>query len=189
MILGLLVSTFSLLLPMYAWSLDLETVFANTAVVSPARVAFREQRHNPMLKEPVVLTGYLEYLEPGRLRKVIETPYQEAFLVTGDYIEISRDGESRRLSLSKSRPIRSMLGGIEAILAGQIERLDSQFDHELTGDLLDWSLLLEPKSRRVAKHLQSMLVKGGEERMSSIRINLNEGEWSLMEIVNPEPGS
>jgi hypothetical protein len=184
-ILSLLVIGFAMTVPLSAWSLDLESVFANTAVVAPARVEFREERHNPMLKEPVVLSGYLEYLEPGRLRKVIETPYQEAFLVTDDYIEITRDGQSRRLSLSKSRPIRSMLGGIEAILAGQTERLDSQFEHELSGNLLDWSLQLEPKSKRVAKHLQSMLVKGGEQRMSSIRINLNEGEWSLMEIVEP----
>lgn len=178
-----------LLPPLSAWSFDLQTVFDNTRVESPAKVAFREERHNPMLKEPVVLTGYLEYLQPGHLRKVIETPYQEAFLVTDKYIEITRDGESRRLSTAKSRPIRSMLGGIEAILAGQVEKLESQFRHELAGDLLDWSLVLEPKSRRISKHMQSMLVKGGEERMSSIRINLNEGEWSLMEIQHSEPGS
>ena len=82
-----------------------------------------------------------------------------------------------------------MLGGIEAILAGQVDKLESLFVHDLSGDLLDWTLVLEPRSRRIAKHMQTMLVKGGEQRMSSIRIDLNEGEWSLMEIQHSESGS
>ena len=189
MVLCLAFSGLLLWLPVPAWSVDLQTVFDNTRVESPARVGFREKRHNPMLKEPIVLTGYLEYLKPGHLRKVIETPYEEAFLVTDDYIEITQDGKTRRLSLSKSKPIRAMLGGIEAILAGQVDKLDELFRYELTGDVFAWSLKLKPKSKRVSKHLSSMLVNGEESAMSSIRIDLDEGEWSLMEIQNAEPGS
>ena len=52
-----------------------------------------------------MLTGYLEYLKAGQLRKVIETPFKETFLVTEDYIEIERDGKTHRLSMSKSQTI------------------------------------------------------------------------------------
>jgi hypothetical protein len=178
-----------LLSPTYAWCLDLKTVFENIAVASPARVAFREERHNPMLKEPIVLTGYLEYLGPGQLRKVIETPYQEAFLIAEDHIEITQDGKSRRLSLGKSKPIRAMLDGIEAILSGQTDRLDSLFQYELYGTECAWSLRLEPKSKRISAHLTAMLIKGDENAMTSMRIELKEGEWSLMEILKTEPES
>lgn len=176
-----------LLSPVYAWSLELETVFENTAVVPPARVGFREQRHNPMLKEPIVLTGYLEYLKPGHLLKVIETPYEETFLIADDHIEITQDGKSRRLPLSKSKPIQAMLGGIEAILAGQANRLGSMFRYELTGTECAWSLRLEPKSGRIAAHLTAMIVKGDENAVTSMRIELEEGEWSLMEILSTDP--
>ena len=182
-----LVMALMVTLPSPTWALDLETVFENTAVVAPARVAFREERHNPLLKEPIVLTGQLEYLSPGKLRKVIETPYEEAFLISGNHIEITRDGETRRLSIGKSKPIRAMLSGIEAILAGQVETLDSLFDYELSGTACDWSIQLKPKSRRVSKHLTAMLVKGGQNALTSMRIDLKEGEWSLMEILNNEP--
>lgn len=188
-VLCLIFSGLLVLLPVPAWSLELQTVFDNTRVVSPARVGFREQRHNPMLKEPIVLTGYLEYLEPGQLRKVIETPYEEAFLVTDDYIEVTQEGKTRRLSLGKSKAIRAMLGGIEAILAGQMDKLDELFRYQLTGDQSEWSLRLEPRSKRVSKHLSSMLVIGGESEMSSIRIDLDQGEWSMMEILKAEPES
>jgi len=168
------------------WSLDLKTVLENTAVTPPDRVVFREERHNPMLKEPIKLTGYLEYLKPGRLRKVVETPFEEAFLITENYIEIERDGETRRLSLGKSKPIRAMLGGIEAVLAGQTDILASLFRYELSGTASDWSLRLEPISRRVSAHLTVMLVKGDDDSVNSIRLELKDDEWSLMEMSAAE---
>jgi len=170
--------------PAYAQSLDLKTVFESVAVTAPAKVAFREERHNSMLKEPIVLTGYLEYLGPGQLRKVIETPFKESFLIADDKIEIDRDGKVRKLSLRKSMPLRTMLGGIEAILAGQADKLDAMFNYELTGTSCSWSLHLEPKSSRVSSHLTSMLVKGDKESVVSIRVDMVQGEWSLMDILH-----
>jgi hypothetical protein len=166
-----------------AWSLELRTVLENTAVTPPARVGFREERHNPLLREPIMLTGYLEYIKAGQLRKVIETPFNEAFLVTEDYIEIERDGKTQRLSMNKSKAIRAMLGGIEAVLAGQTDRLASLFRYELSGTSGSWSLRLEPISQRVSAHLTAMLVKGDKNSATSIRLELKNGEWSLMEIL------
>jgi len=176
-----------LYLPAHVFALELNDVFENTAVTPPSRVGYREERHNPMLKEPIVLTGYLEYLAQGQLRKVIETPFEESFLVANDNIEITRDGKTRRLSLSKSKPIRTMLGGIEAILAGQTDKLSNMFSYELTGSLCEWSLQLVPKSAKVSKHLTSMLVTGDNSTIGSIRIDMKKGEWSLMEIRQAEP--
>lgn len=170
--------------PVYAQSPDLKTVFENVAVTAPARVAFREERHNSMLKEPIVLTGYLEYLEPGHLRKVIETPFNESFLIADDRIEVNRDGKVRKLSLSKSKSLKALLGGIEAILAGQADKLDGMFNYELTGTACAWSLRLEPKSKKISSHLASMLVTGGEDVVSSIRVDMKKGEWSLMDILH-----
>ena len=169
-----------------AWSLELKTVLENAAVTPPSRVGFLEQRHNQLLKEPIKLTGYLEYLKVGQLRKVIETPFEEAFLITEDYIEIERDGKTRRLSFGKSKSIRAMLGGIEAILAGQVDRLSSLFRYELSGTSSCWSLRLEPLSPKVSAHLTAMLVKGDEDSANSIRLELKDGEWSLMEFLNTD---
>lgn len=166
-----------------AYALDLRTILENSAVTAPSRVDFREERHNPMLKEPIVLTGYLEYLKPGYLRKVIETPVKESFLVTNDYIEINRDGKIRRLPLSKSKSIRAMLGGIEAILAGQPDKLESMFHSDLSGTSCSWVLSLKPRSKRIASHLTGMLVKGDDKVLLSIRTDMKNNEWSLMEIL------
>jgi hypothetical protein len=172
-----------------AQGFDVHEVLTNTAVTPPDRVSFREERHNPMFKQPIVLTGHIDYIKKGRLRKVIETPFSESYLITDTFIEISREGTSQRLSLSKSKPMRTMLSGIEAVLAGDTDKLSSQFQLELTGTEHDWFLRLKPKSNRLAKHLTSMLVRGNETNITSIRIDLKPGEWSLMEFQGAAPSS
>lgn len=169
------------------WCLDLRTVLEASSVKPPSRVGFREQRHNPLLKVPIVLTGYLEYPRTGHLRKVVETPFEEAFLITEDHIEIERDGKTRRLSLSQSKPLREILGAMEAILAGQADRLVSLFQYELSGTRAAWLLRLEPRSRKISAHLAAMLIEGDCDSVNSIRLELKDGEWSLMEILDIDP--
>ena len=182
----LIVAAMLVLTSTCVWSLELETVLGNVAVAPPSKVRFLEQRHNRLLKEPMMLTGYLEYVKTGQLRKVIETPFEEAFFITDNYIEIERDGKTRRLSLNRSKSIRAMLGGIEAILAGQAEKLTSLFHYELSGTNSCWSLRLEPLSEEVSRHLSAMHVEGDDDSANSIRLVLKDGEWSLMEFLNTD---
>ena len=168
------------------WSLDLDTVLENTAVTPPASVGFREVRYNPLFKAPMVLTGYLEYIEAGKLRKVIETPFEEAFLIDKDHIEVERNGTIQKIPLNKSKFLKTMLGGIEAILAGQAEHLASIFSYELSGTDNSWSLRLKPLSRNVSRHLKSLLVTGDENSVTSIRFDLRDEEWHFMEIIGAE---
>lgn len=170
-----------------AWALELATVLENSTVSPPARVGFREERHNRMLKEALVLTGYLEYLEEGRLRKVVETPFRESFLVEGERIEVTRDGEVRTIALGRSGSLSAMLGGIEAILAGQADRLESVFHYTMDGSSDDWSLQLTPRSRQISRHLLGLTVVGDESSIISIRFDLQDGEWHLLEILRDEP--
>lgn len=179
---ALLIGAWLLVSASSAWALDLKTVLDNTAVKPPANVSFSEQRHNPMLKEPLLLTGYLEYIKPGHLGKVIETPFNETFVVEDGKVVIQRQGKTRRLSLSKSKPLKAMLEGIEAVLAGHTEQLAEVFDYELTGDECNWILRLVPKSRKIATHLSVMTVTGTDKVTTSIRIDQGDDEWSLMSI-------
>lgn len=170
-----------------AQSPDLQTVLDNTGIKPPARVGFNEQRHNPMLKEPLLLSGFLEYLAPGHLRKVVESPFSESFSVNEGKIEIEQGGKTRRLSLNKSKPLKAMLNAIEAILAGHTASLVEAFDYQLSGSVSDWTLKLVPKSTKIAAQLSSMTVKGNDTATHSIRIEQSDNEWSLMDILHDAP--
>ena len=173
-----------LLLPASGLALELQSVLERTMVSPPASVQFREERYNRMFAESMWLTGYLEYLEGGQLRKVVQTPFEESFYVRSDRIEIERHGEIEVLPIKQSRALKTMLSGIEAILAGDTERLEKAFRYELTGTEADWSLQLTPRSRRVARQLNGLTVKGDDNDVTSIRFELQGGEWHMMEIQN-----
>lgn len=166
------------------WALDLDTVLEKVKVVPPASVGFREVRHNPLFDEPMTLTGHLEYIEAGQLRKVVETPFREAFLIDKDHIEVERNGNIQKIALNKNKFLKAMLGGIEAILAGQAEQLSSIFSYELAGTSNSWVLKLEPLSRSASRQLTGLTVTGDEHSVNSIRFDLREGEWHLMEIIH-----
>ena len=172
-----------------ASALELDDVMDQVRVEPPGRVAFREERFNPLLQDPLVLTGFLEYPEPGHLVKIVETPFHESMQVDGDEVEISRDGKKRRLSLKNRKPMLIMLQSIESILSGQADALAEHFETELTGDVDDWQLQLVPRSKRLARHLQGMTVKGDGTSVGSILFQMDNGDWQRLEILPPSPES
>jgi hypothetical protein len=139
--------------PVSAQTLELDTVLARVSITPPKRVSFQELRHNKMLKEELVFSGYLEYLDEGNLRKVVEYPFAETFQVEAGQIRVERGGETKILPAKRSRGLGVMLNGIEVILTGHSERLTSDFNYELSGTEDDWTLLLLPRSKRVARQL------------------------------------
>lgn len=167
-----------------AHTLELQALLEKTTVTPPARVAFLEERHNQLLREPMKLGGHLEYLGPGVLRKVVETPFEETYLIESGRIIIERDGKTRRLSLKKGRALRTLLDAIEAILAGDAEKISSVFSFDIQGTAAAWSVLLTPISPKIGKHISDLEVSASDRAVESIRINLRDGEWHLMTIIH-----
>ncbi len=167
--------------------LELSTVLQNTVLAPPARVRFREQRYNPLFKEPLVLTGYLEYIKPGSLMKVIESPFQETYLIEDRQISVIRDGVQQKLALSSSRSFRAMLSGIESLLAGDERQLRRVFTHQLHGEKSGWTIELAPRSRRVARHLLLLKVSGGEHSIDALSFNLKGDESHEMMLLHTAP--
>jgi len=166
-----------------AQALDLRSVLENTAVAPPAQVGFQEERHNPIFDEPMLLTGRLEYLASGTLRKIIETPFEEDILIEADHVIVARDGETHKLALNRSRGLKTILGAIEAILSGNSDELEAVFHCELSGTDDAWALQMTPISRSVARRITRLEVRGDDQSVTSIRINLQDDEWHLMSIT------
>ncbi len=170
-----------------ALATDLPTILATSRVAPPARVAFLEERYNPLFERPLLLEGYLEYLGPGALRKVIQAPFDEAFSIADGAITMERDGESRRLPVRRSKSLETMLGAFEGVLSGDADMLASVFDYEVRGETSDWTIDLTPRSRRIAKQLSSLELRGNDAGVSQISIDLRDGERHIMYIRNEEP--
>jgi len=177
----------TLLIAAPAFSTELSAVLATSRVSPPASVAFQEERHNPMFEQPLILDGYLEYVGSGALRKVIESPFQEALSIEAGELLITRDGETHRLPVKRNKALEALLGAFEAVLSGDDASLKAVFDHEVTGDISSWTIDLKPKSRRIGKHLSSLHVSGDSNGVSRILIRLHDGEWHAMNLRHEAP--
>jgi hypothetical protein len=171
--------------PLAARALELAVVFENARVIPPARVRFEEVRHNPLFEVPLELSGYLEYPAPGSLNKVIEAPFSEAFQIESGNIRMQVDGEEREMPAAAGRGLAAILSAIEAILSGDTATLESIFDYELSGAEDDWTLELTPRSRRMSRQLGGLTVSGTTDAVSTIVIDLHDGERHVMEILQP----
>lgn len=166
-----------------ASALELTDILAASKVTPPARVEFREERHSPLFDGPLVLKGYLEYLDRGVLNKIIEAPFREAFLIEDGEISLERDGEIRSVSLERSQELATIIGAIDAILSGEAGRLETLFECEVLGTEADWSIELKPRSRRVARRVSSLNVSGSGASVARILIDLQDGEYQVMTIL------
>lgn len=172
-----------------AGALELETILDRAMVTPPARVRFREERQNALLREPLVLEGYLEYLGPGVLGKVVESPFHESFLIDDGQITIERNGETRSLPMNRTNELETILGAIEAILAGEPRALESVFSVEVSGNLNGWSVLLKPRSPRIAAHLSSLIISGDDKAVARMLVLLKGGEQHAMYLLHDPPQS
>ena len=93
-------------------------------------VAFEETTYSSLLIEPVKARGFLKFVPPERLEKMITTPSVERYIVDGDRVifENARKGVNRTVSLEDYPALRSFvferLGPIAA--TGQARRIDGQ---------------------------------------------------------------
>lgn len=166
-------------------AISLAEILGATAIDPPQSVRFREERHNPMLKEPMVLTGTLEYLERGTLRKKVETPFMESYLVEPGQISVERESGTEIIRGNRGKFISGFLGGIESVLAGDAATLEASFQVNLDGTRDSWTLVLTPRSKRLAKHLQNLEVTGGCDTVEHIRVQLDE-EFHVMELLHDD---
>ncbi len=161
---------------------DLPSLLAATRVEPPARVPFSETRHNPLFDTPLELEGYVEYLAPGVLRKVIESPFEEALLIDAGKVSVRSDGETRQLPARSRRALATLLTPVEALLAGDATPLRSAFDYAIAGGEPSWRIELTPKARRLSKHLTSVSISGAYGAVNEIHTELEGGERHVMRL-------
>ena len=163
-------------------SLELSAVLAATRIEPPATVAFSESRHNPLFEEPLELEGYVEYLAPGVMRKVIESPFKETLTIDSGKVSVEAGGETRQLPGRSGKALATLLAPIEAILAGDEQPLTESFDYAVGGGEADWHIELRPRARRLRKHVTGVRVSGSLSSVNEIRTDLEGGEQHIMRL-------
>jgi hypothetical protein len=152
-----------LLLPAAAWCAapELEALLARLARPAPSSTRFLEAHFSALLAQPLVVSGELEYLGPGKLARTVESPYHEGSQIAGDTATVERPGEPpRHFSLDRAPQMQALVASFAGLLSGNYAALERNFTLDLHGDASHWLLGLVPRNGQVRQSIRSITVKG-----------------------------
>lgn len=167
---------------------DLPALMATLAQSQAGVVRFTERKMIEFLKEPLTLSGVLDFQRPSHLEKRITVPYEERYLVEGDALTIIQPANqvNRQLSLAEYPALQAFVESIRAPLAGDQATLQRFYRVSLGGTSRNWLLALVPLDAEMAKLVRTVQVRGGGDRIREIRIEEASGDSSVM-TIEPMP--
>jgi hypothetical protein len=136
-------------------------LIARLARRPPSSIAFTEVRLSPLLNEPLVVRGVLDYADAETLQRRVESPYQETTTLRGETARIERDGEApRTFALRRAPELKGLLAGMTGLLRGDAAALAADFAITASGDDERWRLELAPENARLRERLTEIVVLG-----------------------------
>jgi hypothetical protein len=127
----------------------------------PQSIPFTEVHSSRLLEHELVVSGTLEYSGPGKLSRVVAEPFAERTDIDGDSVRIHReDRPDRQFSLKRAPELGGLLTGFLAILGGDREALEREFELALTDGAAGWQLTLRPKNIRAQARIGAIRVRG-----------------------------
>ena len=169
-----------------AAALDADALIARLARPAPASIAFTEVRVSPLLREPLVVSGELEFAGPGSLDRHVRKPYREDTAIRGESVRVEREGEqSRSFALKRAPELRGLLTGFSSLLTGDAPGLKRSFDVQAQGTEQSWTLQLVPLDARARKRLQKLEIVGHDATPRCFSLLNGDGGASVMVLGEP----
>ena len=147
-------------------------------------VPFEEATYSSLLTEPVITRGFLKFVPPDRLEKIITAPSHEQYVVDGDRVtfESERKGVKRTVSLEDYPALRSFVEAFRSSLTGDAVQLRNIYETTIDGRRAKWTLLLRPRDLSGKSVVDYILLTGSEGRVATIAIRSPDGDRSVMTL-------
>lgn len=146
-------------------------------------IPFVEKRQSQLLAEPLILHGHVSFSRDGVLAKSIDRPFRESVLITGERMELERDGKTRRVSLDKRAGVKVFYAGMRALLNGDAHALLELFD--VTTEDIDerWRLRLVPKQDELRTFVEKLTISGQGSQVLTVHTDQPGGDWQEMSFT------
>lgn len=167
-------------LPAWAFDLqDLQTQLRDTAVV---RGQFVQQKFLRSLPQPLTSSGRFTLSSTQGLLWELRAPLHQDLLITADGMFRRDDGgkwQALPQPVGSGRETRLFL----AVLAGDTQGLQDNFDIALTGAASAWELVMTPKSALLKQIFSDIRITGGK-LVDRIELRETQGDRTVMEMKN-----
>lgn len=168
-------------MPTLASELEPQELIRALARPAPASVAFKEVRFSALLDEPLIVAGELRYSGAASLDRIVLQPYRESTTIRGESVRVEREGERpRTFALKRAPELRGLLTAFSALLAGDPQAVERNFEIAAEGDTNAWRLALTPLDARARKRLSELTMSGSGSEPSCFEMGGTEGARSIM---------
>jgi hypothetical protein len=170
-------------------ALEADALIARLARPAPASIAFTEVRVSALLREPLVVSGELEFSGPASLDRHVREPYREDTSIRGESVRVEREGEQpRSFALKRAPELRGLLTGFSALLTGDVPGLKRSFDVQAQGSDESWTLQLVPRDSRARRRLQKIEITGHASTPRCFSVLNADGGASVMVLGEAAAG-
>lgn len=172
-----------LLLPMVAQAVPvtLPQLMEQFSAVENRRADYVEKQYLAMLEIPLESHGTLTFHAPDILEK-ISTDGGNSYRIEGEQLQTQLNGEQHQISLNNYPALAAFVASFRATLAGDQQILQHYYHATLSGELNDWTLLLEPKQAEMATIIRSITMHGSKNRVRLIETVERSGDSSQLQL-------
>ena len=161
----------------------LEQLMSELARVQHAKARFVERKYLKLLKQPLELSGTLEYRAPAYVERRTLKPKPESFIVDGDILTLENARGQRRTYVLQDNPVLwAFVESIRSTLKGDLAALDRFYRVTFEGDDQDWRLGLTPKQARMSAVISLIQIAGSAGTIRTIEIRETQGDRSVMTV-------
>jgi len=147
----------------------------------PSRTAFAQAQYSRLLDRALVIEGQLVWDGGQKLERRVDKPFSEHTVIAGTDVTVTRAGHgTKHYSLDRAPAMRALLDGLIAVLSGDPGQLRGVFNATLQGRAdAYWTLLLVPRSSKLAHDLKQLTLDGYAGTLRCIEIHQDKGDTSI----------
>ena len=135
----------------------------------PADTPFLELRESELLEQPLRIQGTYRRPDPDTLVRQVRSPYVETTTLHAGRATIEREGRSpRSFSLSRAPELAGLQASFGALLAGDRAALEDGYAIGAWGGEDGWTMTMAPRSRALARRVQSITLFGAGDELRCI---------------------
>ena len=165
----------------------LERLMQALAGVEQHQARFSETRELSLLQQALTSTGTLSFQRPDRLIKEFDPPHGVRYEIDANRLLIrGRDGGEEIIRLDNAPQLLAYVAAMQAVLAGDLERLHSYFELRLEGPREAWNLLLTPKEPGLARQVRQVEISGAHSEVLRFLILEQGGDRIITRLQRPD---
>ncbi len=145
-----------------ASSWTIEHLMRTLANVEQRQARFTEIRELSLLQQALTAEGSLSFHRPDSLIKQFDPPNGLRYEINANRLLINKsDGQEEKIiRLDNAPQLQAYVAALQAVLAGDLKRLQTYFELHLEGDPDSWQLMLLPKQPGLARQVVRIEITG-----------------------------